>query len=120
MATVLIVDDSASLRTVVKMTLVNAGHIVLEAENGQKALELLDGRPVNMIISDVNMPVMGGLEFCAKAKSLQAYKYTPVLMLTTEASDEKKDIGKKAGAAGWMVKPFSPTQLLSAVNKLAK
>ena len=120
MATILIVDDSASLRKVVSMTLVGAGHTVLEAEDGQKALALCDGRPINMIVSDVNMPNMNGLEFCAKVKSLQAYKFTPVLMLTTETTDEKKEVGKKAGAAGWMVKPFSPTQLLNAVNKLAR
>lgn len=118
--TILIVDDSTSLRSVVKMALQGAGHTVLEASDGNAALVLLDGRSINMIVSDVNMPGMGGLEFCKKAKALAAYKFTPILMLTTEVSPEKKQAGKEAGAAGWMPKPFSPSQLLAAVDKLAK
>jgi two-component system chemotaxis response regulator CheY len=116
--TILVVDDSTSLRQVVSMTLNGAGHTTLEAENGQVALTLLDGRAINMVICDVNMPVMGGIEFLKAAKELPNYKYTPVLMLTTESDESKKAAGKEAGAKAWMVKPFSPQQLLNAVAKL--
>jgi len=116
--TILIIDDSASLRSVVKMALTGAGYNVLEAGDGQAALSLLDGRSINMAICDVNMPVMNGIEFVKAAKTLAAYKFMPVLMLTTESQEEKKEQGKAAGAKAWMVKPFSPTQLLAAVGKL--
>jgi two-component system chemotaxis response regulator CheY len=116
--TILIIDDSASLRSVVKMALTGAGYNVLEAGDGQAALSLLDGRSINMAICDVNMPVMNGIEFVKAAKNLAAYKFMPILMLTTESQEEKKEQGKAAGAKAWMVKPFSPTQLLAAVGKL--
>jgi len=116
--TVLIVDDSASLRQVVKMALSGAGYNVLEAGDGKAALALLDGRQVNMTVCDVNMPNMNGIEFVKAVKQLAAYKFMPVLMLTTESQEEKKEQGKAAGAKAWMVKPFSPTQLVNAVNKL--
>lgn len=118
--TILIVDDSASLRTVVKMALTGAGHNVIEAGDGNAALALLDGRPINMIITDINMPGMNGLEFCKQAKLNSTYKFTPILMLTTESSTDKKELGKSAGANAWMTKPFSPTQMVKAVEKLAK
>jgi two-component system chemotaxis response regulator CheY len=117
--TILIIDDSISLRQVVSMTLKSAGHTVVEASDGQAALKLLDGRAFNMAICDLNMPVMNGIEFIKAAKQIPAYKYMPVLMLTTETSDEKKALGKEAGAKAWMVKPFSGAQLLSAVAKLS-
>lgn len=116
--TILIIDDSASLRSVVKMALTGAGYNVLEAGDGQAALSMLDGRSINMAICDVNMPVMNGIEFVKAAKNLAAYKFMPILMLTTESQEEKKEQGKAAGAKAWMVKPFSPTQLLAAVGKL--
>jgi two-component system chemotaxis response regulator CheY len=116
--TILIIDDSASLRQVVKMALTGAGYNVIEAGDGQAALALLDGRTVNMAICDVNMPIMNGIEFVKAAKQLAAYKFMPILMLTTESQEEKKEQGKAAGAKAWMVKPFSPTQLVSAVAKL--
>lgn len=116
--TILVVDDSASLRSVVKMALSGAGYAVIEAADGQAALALLDGRTVNMTICDVNMPVMNGIEFVKAAKALAAYKFMPILMLTTETQEAKKEQGKAAGAKAWMVKPFSPTQLVSAVSKL--
>lgn len=118
--TILIVDDSASLRTVVKMALTGAGYEVIEAGDGNAALKLLDGRDINMIITDINMPGMNGLDFCRQAKMNSMYKFTPILMLTTESSTVKKDIAKAAGASAWMTKPFSPAQLLNAVQKLAK
>ena len=116
--TILVIDDSASLRQVVKMALTGAGYNVLEAGDGQAALALLDGRQVNMAICDVNMPIMNGIEFVKAAKALPAYKFMPILMLTTESQEEKKEQGKAAGAKAWMVKPFSPTQLVNAVSKL--
>jgi len=116
--TILVIDDSASLRQVVKMALTGAGYEVLEAGDGKAALAMLDGRQVNMAICDINMPVMNGIEFVKAAKQLAAYKFMPILMLTTESQEEKKEQGKAAGAKAWMIKPFSPTQLVSAVTKL--
>ena len=116
--TILVIDDSASLRQVVKMALTGAGYDVIEAGDGQAALRLLDGRQIGMAICDVNMPLMNGIEFVKAAKQLPAYKYLPILMLTTESQEEKKAQGKAAGAKAWMVKPFAPTQLLNAVSKL--
>ena len=116
--TILVVDDSASLRQVVCMALTGAGYAVLEANDGKAALALLDGRAINMVVCDVNMPVMNGIEFVRAAKALPAYKFLPILMLTTESQEEKKEQGKAAGAKAWMTKPFAPTQLVNAVNKL--
>ena len=116
--TILVVDDSASLRSVVKMALSGAGYTVIEAGDGKAALALLDGRQVNMTICDVNMPNMNGIDFVKAVKQLASYKFMPILMLTTESTEEKKELGKAAGARAWMVKPFSPTQLVTAVNKL--
>ena len=116
--TILVIDDSASLRQVVKMALTGAGYSVIEAGDGQAALAMLDGRQISMAICDVNMPVMNGIEFVRAAKQIAAYKFMPILMLTTESQADKKEQGKAAGAKAWMVKPFSPTQLLSAVTKL--
>lgn len=116
--TILIIDDSASLRQVVKMALTGAGYNVIEAGDGKAALALLDGRQVNMAVCDINMPIMNGIDFVKAAKQLPAYKFMPILMLTTESQDAKKEEGKAAGAKAWMVKPFSPTQLVAAVSKL--
>ncbi|WP_028534085.1 response regulator [Paludibacterium yongneupense] len=116
--TILIIDDSISLRQVVKMALSGAGYDVIEAGNGQEALKLLDGRKIHLIVSDVNMPVMDGISFVKEAKLLPNYKFTPVIMLTTEAGDEMKKQGQAAGAKAWVVKPFQPPALLTAVSKL--
>ncbi|UJB33785.1 response regulator [Chromobacterium sp. Beijing] len=116
--TILIVDDSASLRQVVRMTLAGAGYEVLEAANGQEALDVLDGRKVHLIVSDVNMPLMDGIALLRNIKIHPNYKFTPVIMLTTESSEEKKQEGKAAGAKAWVVKPFQPPVLLTAVSKL--
>ena len=116
--TILIVDDSASLRMVVKIALHEAGYEVLEAGNGQEALQKLDGRKVHLIVSDVNMPVMDGITFVRNAKQRDAYKFTPVIMLTTETGDDKKRVGQEAGAKAWVVKPFQPPVLLNAIAKL--
>jgi two-component system chemotaxis response regulator CheY len=115
--TILVIDDSASLRQVVSMTLKAAGYDVLQAGDGREALALLDGRKIGMAVCDVNMPNMNGIEFVIAAKQLPAYKFMPILMLTTETQESKKAEGKAAGAKAWMVKPFSPSSLLSAVSK---
>ena len=116
--TVLIVDDSATIRQVVGMTLKGAGYEVMEACDGKDALKKLDGKKINLIISDVNMPNMDGISFVKEAKKLASYKFTPVIMLTTESQDSKKQEGQAAGAKAWVVKPFKPEQLLLAVSKL--
>ncbi len=116
--TVLIVDDSASIRQVVSITLRGAGYDVIEGCDGKDALGKLDGRKVHLIISDVNMPNMDGITFLKNVKQLPAYKFTPVIMLTTEAGEAKKEEGRAAGAKAWVVKPFQPAQMLTAVSKL--
>nr|WP_298165031.1 response regulator [uncultured Pseudomonas sp.] len=116
--TIMIVDDSASLRQVVSIALKGAGYETVEACDGKDALNKLDGRKLHLIISDVNMPNMDGLSFVRAAKQLPAYKFTPVIMLTTEVSDAKKQEGQAAGAKAWVVKPFQPAQMLTAVSKL--
>jgi len=117
--TILIVDDSSSLRQVVNLTLTRAGYQVLEAVDGEDALRQLDGRKINLIVSDVNMPRMDGITFLTRVKQLPRYKFTPVVMLTTEGQAEKKEQGRAAGAKAWIVKPFSPQVLLDATAKLA-
>lgn len=115
---IMIVDDSASLRQVVCIALTGAGYEVLEACDGKDALAKLDGRKLHLIISDVNMPNMDGITFLKQARQLPAYKFTPIIMLTTEAGEERKKEGQAAGAKAWVVKPFQPAQMLSAVSKL--
>lgn len=115
---ILIVDDSASLREVVAIALKNAGYNVIQAENGQDALNKLAGDKLHLIISDVNMPVMDGISFVKAVKQDPNYKFTPIMMLTTESEDDKKQQGKAAGAKAWLVKPFQPDTLLDAVSKL--
>ncbi|MDE2479893.1 MAG: response regulator [Betaproteobacteria bacterium] len=116
--TILIVDDSASLRQVVNIALSSAGYEVIEACDGVDALSKLDGRKVHLIISDVNMPNMDGISFVKEVKQHPRHKFAPVIMLTTEGQDAKKEQGRAAGAKAWMVKPFNPPQLLDAVSKL--
>ena len=116
--TILIVDDSASLRQVVSIALKGAGYDVIEGCDGVDALRKLDGRKIHLIISDVNMPNMDGITFLKTMRTLPAYKFTPVIMLTTEAGEDKKKEGQAAGARAWVVKPFKPEQLLMAVSKL--
>jgi two-component system chemotaxis response regulator CheY len=116
--TILIVDDSTSLRQVVGIALKGAGYDVIEGCDGRDALTKLDGRKIHLIISDVNMPNMDGISFVKALKQIPAYKFTPVIMLTTEAGDDKKREGQAAGAKAWVVKPFQPPQMLTAVAKL--
>lgn len=116
--TALIVDDSSSVRQIVKMVLTSSGFAVIEAENGQLGLDQLNGQKINLILSDVNMPVMDGIEFIKNIKELDEYKFTPILMLTTETSPELKAQAKEYGVKAWLVKPFRPALLLSAITKL--
>lgn len=116
--TILIVDDSSSLRQVVGITLKGAGYNVIEACDGKDALGKLNGQKIHLIISDVNMPNMDGITFVTEAKKLPAYKFTPIVMLTTEAGESRKQAGQAAGARAWVVKPFQPAQMLAAVSKL--
>jgi len=118
--TILVVDDSASFRNVVSIALKDAGYQVIQAGDGKDALGKLDGRKIHLIISDVNMPVMDGLSFVKAAKQLAAYRFTPIIMLTTEAGESKKAEGKAAGVRAWVVKPFQPPVLLDAVAKLVQ
>lgn len=116
--TILIVDDSASVRQVVSIALKQAGYDVVEAADGVEALGKLDGPKLHLVISDVNMPRLDGIGFVTQMKARPDYKFTPVIMLTTEAGEAKKQAGKAAGAKAWVVKPFQPAQLLSAVSML--
>lgn len=116
--TILIVDDSASLRQVVKIALSTAGYDVIEACDGVDALSKLDGCKINLIISDVNMPNMDGITLVKEVKRKPEYKFTPIIMLTTESQEEMKQQGQAAGARAWVVKPFQPAQMLAAVSKL--
>lgn len=116
---ILIVDDSASVRQVVSIALKGAGYDVMEACDGKDALSKLTGDKLNLIISDVNMPNMDGITMVKEIKKLPAYKFTPIIMLTTEGAEEKKKEGQAAGAKAWIVKPFQPDQMLKAVSMLA-
>ena len=117
----LIVDDSVSMRQMVGFTLKGAGFEVLEGGNGKEALDKLSGATngkVDLIITDLNMPVMDGIAFIQQARTRPQLKFTPILMLTTESADSKKAEGKAAGATGWIVKPFHPEQLLRVIEKV--
>jgi two-component system chemotaxis response regulator CheY len=116
--TILIVDDSTTLRQVVSIALKGAGYDVIEGSDGKNALSKLTGQKVHLIISDVNMPNMDGFTFVSEVKKMPAYKFTPIIMLTTEAGEDKKAAGQAAGAKAWMIKPFKPEQMLNAVSKL--
>lgn len=116
--TILIVDDSASIRQVVGIALRGAGYDVIEASDGKDALSKMTGQKIHLIISDVNMPNMDGITFLKEVKANPKYKFTPVIMLTTEAGQDKMTEGRAAGAKAWVVKPFQPPQMLDAVSKL--
>lgn len=117
--TILIVDDSSSLRTVVRMALTRAGYNVLEASDGVEAMTALEKAvKIHLIVSDVNMPNMDGISFVSQIKQHPRHKFVPVVMLTTEGQDAKKQQGRAAGAKAWILKPFNPPQLLDAVSKL--
>ena len=118
MAQILIADDSASMRNMVKATLQSAGHAVTDAENGQAAFDKAQTSGFDAVVTDLNMPEMDGIELIKKLRELPSYKYTPILLLTTESADDKKAEGKQAGATGWLVKPFNPQKLLATVDRV--
>lgn len=118
MAKILAVDDSASMRQMVAFTLKGAGHDVVEAVDGVDALAKAKLDKFDLVISDVNMPNMDGITLIAELRALPAFKFTPMLMLTTESTGDKKQQGKAAGATGWIVKPFNPDQLLATIGKV--
>lgn len=116
--TILVVDDSSSLRQVVGIALKGAGYDVIEACDGKDALGKITGQKVHLIISDVNMPNMDGITFVKEVKKIPEHKFVPIIMLTTESQEAKKQEGQAAGAKAWVVKPFQPAQMLTAVSKL--
>jgi two-component system, chemotaxis family, chemotaxis protein CheY len=116
--TIMTVDDSTSMRQMVKATLQSAGYGVVEAADGKEALDYARENSVDLVISDVNMPRMDGITLVHELRALSTYRLTPLLLLTTESSQEKKMEGKRAGATGWIVKPFNPQQLLATLQKL--
>jgi two-component system, chemotaxis family, chemotaxis protein CheY len=115
---ILIIDDSAVFRKVVSMNLKHAGYEVIEAVDGVDALGKLSSAKPNLIVCDVNMPNMDGLSFVTKVRADEENRFIPIIMLTTESQEEKKRKGMEAGAKAWLVKPFAPEQLLSAISKL--
>jgi two-component system chemotaxis response regulator CheY len=117
---ILIVDDSASMRQMISFTLKDAGYDVIAAGNGKEALTKLDGTKVEMVLTDLNMPEMNGIELIRQLRAKPGYKFIPIVMLTTESQETKKQEGKQAGASGWIVKPFKPDQLLDTVKKFVK
>ena len=118
MPKILAVDDSASMRLMVTFTLKGAGFDVSEAADGQQALNIAKQGGFDLVLSDVNMPVMDGIQLVRELRTLAEYKFTPILMLTTESASDKKIEGKQAGATGWIVKPFNPDQLLNTIKKV--
>jgi two-component system chemotaxis response regulator CheY len=118
--TILIVDDSESIREVVNFTLENEGYKVLVAVDGKDALKFLDGSPVDLIITDLHMPEMDGIELIKHVRKMPIYQRIPILFLTTESQTAKKMEAKEAGATGWIIKPFVPAKLIEALNKVLR
>ena len=115
---VLTIDDSMSIRETVKLALSAVGYRVMSADNGASGLKACRENQFDLIIVDLNMPVMDGITFIGEARKLPSYRFVPILMLTTESRDDKKLLGKKAGATGWIVKPFDPARFLAVVQKV--
>jgi len=116
--TILTVDDARTMRQMVSFTLRSAGHEVLEAQDGVVALSVLQTRPVDLVLTDINMPNMNGIELTRQLRTMPSFGKTPIILLTTESDPGKKAEGRAAGATGWIVKPFSQEQLLAIVAKL--
>lgn len=115
---ILAVDDSASMRQMVRFTLETAGYKVVQAADGVEALEFARSGAADLVLTDVNMPRMDGLTLVRELRALQNYKFTPMLVLTTESGSDIKQRGKQAGATGWIVKPFNPEQLLATIARV--
>lgn len=120
MTNVLVVDDSNSIRDMVSFTLMGAGYQTTEAKDGLEALSVAKGEAFDLVITDVNMPNMDGISLCGELRQLPEFKFTPILMLTTESSTDMKMKGKSAGATGWLVKPFNPEKLLSTIKRVIR
>ena len=118
MANILVVDDSSSMRQMIKFSLQSAGHVITEAGDGKAGLLAAQKGQFDLILTDVNMPIMNGFELSKEIRKLSNFKFTPILMLTTESDGDKKTLGKAAGVTGWIVKPFKPEKLIATVNKL--
>ena len=118
MTCILAVDDSTSMRQMVSFILRGAGYDVVEAVDGRDALKAAKDRTVNLVLTDVNMPNMDGISLIRELRALADYKFTPIIMLTTEAGEAKKMEGKSAGATGWIVKPFDPEKLVAVIKKV--
>jgi two-component system chemotaxis response regulator CheY len=118
MAKILAVDDSVSMRQMVAFTLKAAGHTVTDAADGKQALDLAQKESFDLVLTDVNMPIMDGITLTKELRALPAYRFTPILVLTTEAGADMKQQGRAAGATGWLVKPFNPDQLLSTLKRV--
>jgi len=118
--TVLVVDDSESIREVVSFTLENEGYHVLKGNDGKDALQHLNGTAIDLIITDLHMPEMDGIALIRHVRTLPDYKTVPILFLTTESQAEKKMEAKEAGATGWIVKPFVPAKLIAALSKVVR
>ncbi|MCA9213571.1 MAG: response regulator [Planctomycetales bacterium] len=118
--TALVVDDSTSMRQMVSFTLSQHGFEVVEGGNGQEAIDNVGSRAVNLVVTDLNMPVMDGITLIRELRAKPQFKTVPILMLTTETQDSKKQEGKAAGATGWIVKPFQPEKLLQVVDKVVR
>jgi two-component system, chemotaxis family, chemotaxis protein CheY len=118
--TIMAIDDSASLRQMVSVVLRGGGYQVIESVDGLDALSKLKGQPLDLFLTDVNMPKMDGFELTRKIRAMPAYKFVPIVLLTTESTPEKKQQGKAAGATAWIVKPFNPDQLLAVVKKVIR
>jgi two-component system chemotaxis response regulator CheY len=117
---ILIVDDSASMRQLVTFSLQDAGFDVIAAADGKDALKMAGESKVEMVVTDLNMPEMDGIELIRRLRAMPEYKFTPIVMLTTESQESKKQEGKRAGASGWIVKPFSPEQLVDVARKFLR
>ena len=120
MKTIMTVDDSASLRQMVRFVLSGGGYAVIEAADGLDALSKLNGQDLDLFLTDINMPKMDGIELTRKLRAMPQYKFVPIVLLTTESHPEKKQEGKAAGATAWIVKPFNPDQLLAVVKKVVR
>ena len=118
---ILVIDDSAAIRQSISFILQQEGYETIEAQDGQEGLSVLaGGAPLDLIITDVNMPNLDGISFIRKAREIPAFKFTPILVLTTESQGTKMNEGKEAGATGWIVKPFNAEKLIGIVKKVAE
>ncbi|AOF85774.1 response regulator [Hydrogenophaga sp. RAC07] len=120
MRSILAVDDSASMRKMVAFTLTGAGYHVVEAVDGQDAFDKAQTHSIDLVLTDQNMPNMDGLSLTRKLREHPKFKTTPILILTTESSDQMKQAGRSAGATGWLVKPFDPARLIEVIQKVIR